>query len=432
MIVTDENTDSNFSSECDPMSMLLDAKLENIAAFDATEAKRLQRAYEAENEIHQDFRVALVIQSEEDYTALNSEAIIENDFRLATKAQEDEAREIKLQEEKDLLLASQAQEEEERQVNALKEQVSKDTEIASRLHDEFMSSVLAIVARGDTAALKGLIEKGLDCSLVSSVAPRHSPLQVSVKSNQTDACKLLLASGAATDYVDASGETALHYAAEGNKISCMKLLIEGKAKIDVKNRMGQTALTLAAKGGYSEAVDLLLQAGAYIYHKDVNNKMPLHYIPFLSRSLKSKLEGMMGWGLLEAARKGRGDRVIMLIDRGASVFLSDEHNRTALHYAAAGGHTLVVDFLLQRNADPNALDLERQSPLHKAAASNAVHAYLTLLRYGARPAADSKGRCPSQLCCHPASHGQITAAEAAATSGKAQEASRASPAGPDA
>jgi ankyrin repeat protein len=412
MTVVDESSDADISSVCDPMSMLLDAKLENIAAFDATEAKRLQRAFEAEHELHKDFRMALAFQSEEDQTVLKSEALIENDFQLAAKAQEEEAQAIKLQEQKDLELASQAQEEEEREMNKMKNQVSQDTEIAKKLHDEFVSGVLTLVSKGDCVALKGLIDNGLDCSIVSSIAPRYSPLQMAVKSNQLDACKLLLASRAAVDYIDSAGDTALHIAAEGNKVAFIKVLLDGKATVDVKNKIGQTALTLTAKGGYSEAVDILLQAGAYIYHKDVHNKMPLQYVPFLSRSLKAKLEGMMGWALLEAARKGRGDKVMMLVDRGASVFLSDEHNRTALHHAAAGGHTLVVDFLLQRNADPNALDIERQSPLHKAAAGNAVHAFVTLQRYGARPTADSKGRCPSQLCCNPASYAQITAAEA--------------------
>jgi ankyrin repeat protein len=415
LMTTDENADANFcSSECDPMSLLLDAKLENIAAFDASEAKRLQRTYEVEHEAHEDLRIALLIQSEEDSTALNSEALIERDFQLASEAQEAEARAIKLQEEKDLLLASQAQAEEEKEFSAFKEQLTKDTEIARQLHEELVTRVSCIVTKGDVLGLKGLVEGGLDCSITSSVGLQHSPLQLSVKSHQFEACKILLENRAAVDWVDASGDTALHNAAESNKLAFIKLLLEAKAKVDVKNKLGQTALTLAAKGGYGEAVELLLQGGAYIYHKDGANKMPLQYVPFLSRSLKSKLEGMMGWGLLEAARKGRGDSVMSLMDRGASVFLSDEHNRTALHYAAGGGHSLVVEFLLQRSADPSVLDRERQTPLHKAAAANAVHVYVTLLRHGARPTLDAKGRLPLHLCCNPTIHSQMTLAEAAA------------------
>ena len=413
MFIVDEDMGINVcSSDCDPMSMLLNAKLETIAAFDANEAKKLQRAYESENEIHQDLKIALLIQCEEDSTKIKSEVSTELDFLLAKKAQEEEELAVKLLEEKDRLFANQAQEEEENEFKSLKEQVLKDTEIAHRLHEEFVSSVLAIVSRGDMAALKDLIEKGLDCSVTSNNAPRLSPLQLSVKCQHLDICKLLLANGALVDWVNSEGDTALHIAAEGNKSSFIKLLLDAKASVDFKNKLGQSALTLAAKGGYSDATDVLLQGGAYIYHKDVYNKMPLQYVPFLSRSLKSKLEGMMGWGLLEAARKGRGDTVMLLMDRGASVFLSDEHNRTALHHAATGGHTLVVEFLLQRNADPNALDTEQQTPLHKAATGNAVHAYVTLLRHGARPAPDAKGRMPLQLCCHPASHGKMAAAQA--------------------
>jgi ankyrin repeat protein len=414
MLVTDENVQPiSENVVCDPMSLLFEAKMENIVAFDAGEARRLQKQFTAEEAIQDDLRIALTIQSEEDASALNKDSLLEQDLLLAKKSLEEDAKAIKAQEEEDLRLANETQKQEEKLLDAVKEQLSKDADIAKQFHEDFVRNVHAVISRGDAKALNELIENGLDCSIRSSVGLQHTPLQLAVKFQHLEICKILLAKGADPDCTDLSGNTALHLATQKNKTVLMKLLLDNKAKVDVKNKLGQTALIFAAKGGYTEAVDLLLQRGAYIYHKDASNKMPLHFVPFLSRSLKSKLENMMGWSLLENARKGRGDTVMNLLDRGASVFLSDEHNRSALHYAAAGGHNLLVEHLMQRNADPNAVDIDRQSPLHKAAAANAAGVYHTLLRHGARPAADARGRMPADLCFSATHHDSLLQAEAA-------------------
>jgi ankyrin repeat protein len=56
---------------------------------------------------------------------------------------------------------------------------------------------------------------------------------------------------------------------------------------------------------------------------------------------------------------------------------------TPLHIAAYNGHAPAVALLLERGADPNALDNDHWSPLHYAATSNSVDIVIRLIESGA-------------------------------------------------
>ena len=410
-MLVDENTHSNlmFSPPRDPMAMLLDAKLDTIASMDAAHARTLERKCEQEKQEEENLRAALSLQSEEDSAILNSELLAEEDFRIANQTLQEEIRTMKQQEEEDLRVASAAQEEEEKAALALKDQLSQDEQIARELHEQLVKDFHGLIIAGDVRSLEKMMDQGVDSSIASINGARHSPLQVAIKSNQLESFKALLAHNSAVDAHDASGNTALHTAAaDTGKMIFLKLLLESDIKVDLRNNQNQTPFILAAKAGHSQAVELLLEKGAYIYHKDKNNKTAMQYVPFLSRSLKSKLESMMGWSLLECAKKGKGDQVMTLVERGASVFLSDECYRTALHHAAGAGHNIVVEYLLNHKADPDALDSEEQNPLHKAAAANSPAVFSTLLKFGANPTKlDAKGRTAAQMCTNTAKAQQI-------------------------
>jgi ankyrin repeat protein len=59
-----------------------------------------------------------------------------------------------------------------------------------------------------------------------------------------------------------------------------------------------------------------------------------------------------------------------------------------------GGHNMVVDYLLQHNANPNARDIKGETPLHKAAQYGSGSVWTTLLKHGADPdIKDLKGVC---------------------------------------
>jgi hypothetical protein len=63
--------------------------------------------------------------------------------------------------------------------------------------------------------------------------------------------------------------------------------------------------------------------------------------------------------LIDAAKRGAVEDVQAAIRSHAEfVHKKDELGATALHYAAYGGHSLVVEFLVQQGADINAIDAQ--------------------------------------------------------------------------
>ena len=62
-----------------------------------------------------------------------------------------------------------------------------------------------------------------------------------------------------------------------------------------------------------------------------------------------------------------------------------DNQQTALHYAAWGGNTNVIAWLLEQKADINALDAEGQSPLDVAWMPRSESAKALLLASGAKP-----------------------------------------------
>jgi hypothetical protein len=60
--------------------------------------------------------------------------------------------------------------------------------------------------------------------------------------------------------------------------------------------------------------------------------------------------------------------------------------QTAVHFAAAGGYGLVVEFLVQSHGlDINARDKDLQSPLHLAVRHAALDAVRVMVKLGANP-----------------------------------------------
>ncbi|XP_049797013.1 CARD- and ANK-domain containing inflammasome adapter protein-like [Schistocerca nitens] len=154
--------------------------------------------------------------------------------------------------------------------------------------------------------------------------------------------------------------------------------------------------------------------------------------PAEPRSLSQQERGRR---LIEAARQGAAEQLRELLAAGADVGAREEgwgDGRTALHWAAAGGHVAaasclvgagaevdsrssreqstplhwaadnghagVVRLLVGASADPNARDGQGQTPLHRAAEEGHAEAAAELLLAGAdRGARDEHGSTPLDL-----------------------------------
>lgn len=184
----------------------------------------------------------------------------------------------------------------------------------SGVYDE----ILDAAERGDSAAVVGLLQRGMDVNTV-----------------------------------DREGNTLLMISARTENMELMKFLLANGAAINRRNRFGDTALLLAAIKGSVAGVDLLHKSGAQL---EPGGWSALHYSVF------SESSELLGWlvkqgakldarapngqtALMLAAKQGKLAQVRQLVDADADMDLEDFEGKTALALARNAGHEEVVGFL---------------------------------------------------------------------------------------
>lgn len=117
----------------------------------------------------------------------------------------------------------------------------------------------------------------------------------------------------------------------------------------------------AAKSGNVEVLEQLLEQGV---------------------TVRSELEGTTA--LYTAAREGHADAVMLLLEHGASVNVTESRfGNPPINAAAERGHTSVVRSLLQEGADVNARNLKDFTPLFLAARKGHTDVVRLLVKAGA-------------------------------------------------
>ena len=156
------------------------------------------------------------------------------------------------------------------------------------------------------------------------------------------AVQILDADPGVVDKADASGATALHYAAERGNAALTAELCERGADVDAADHRGRTALEHALHAGpwkaepANDVVALLRRHGATVDY----------------------------WTL---AALGDAAELVAMLEEGRMGV--DDHNadgRTALYHAAHNNHLAAVTALLDAGADPNSACADGQTALYTA------------------------------------------------------------------
>src|ERR1700689_1338609 len=158
-----------------------------------------------------------------------------------------------------------------------------------------------------------------------------------------------------------SGEQLLGEIRKGD-IARVRALLEHGADVNARDSKGATALMHATIDGDLECVNLLLEKGA---DPNASNDLGIN-------------------ALMWAA--GDFDKVRTLVAHGANVNASSNYGFTALSVAAASpGNLPTVLFLLDKGADPKAVDKDGVGALFLACARGDSKIVEELLRRGANP-----------------------------------------------
>ena len=174
--------------------------------------------------------------------------------------------------------------------------------------------------------------------------------------------------------------TPLHWAVMGNHFEVVTELVGRGADVVVRNKKGRSPLHLAASSGHMEIaacllshgadVDMEIDIGTHAGYRAVDLAMIESHLDVVNLLLdqKAEVDAMMGpsgrRATHRAAQRGFVDILQRLVQKRADVNARDKNKQTPLFYAVGGGHYAAAEFLLQHGADPNAQDDRGNTPLH--------------------------------------------------------------------
>lgn len=152
-------------------------------------------------------------------------------------------------------------------------------------------------------------------------------------------------------------------ALEGNDLSRIAALLDAGMPVDTPLDNGWTPLMVATFNASEETAILLIKRGASVFVTDADGYTPLHW----------------------AALNGFEKVVSLLLMRRANVDAPTRYGITPLMQAAGKGHAHVVRHLITHGARVNHQDHEGWSALHKSVSNGHLEVSLLLLSKGGNP-----------------------------------------------
>lgn len=265
----------------------------------------------------------------------------------------------------------------------------------------------------DKDALRALLQKGANVN--AAEADGTSALHWASYRDDVESADLLIRAGAKVNAANDLGATPLWTASQNGSEKMVRRLLEAGANPNAALLAGETPLMVASRSGNPAVVEQLIAKGANVNahgarnqtalmwavsqkHPDVVKVLLTHRADIHARSETwSQVMAVPPHGYLEynrsipaggetalmfAARVGDLASAKLLVAAGANVNDADAWGVSATSLAAHSGYGEVVEFLLEKGADPNAAK-PGFSALHEAIMRRDEKMVSALLAHGA-------------------------------------------------
>jgi ankyrin repeat protein len=247
--------------------------------------------------------------------------------------------------------------------------------------------------RDDLESVKLLIRAGAKVNAANDLGA--TPLWTASQNGSEAMVRRLLEAGANPNAALMAGETPVMVAARGGYAAVVEQLIAKGADVNAHGARRQTALMWAVSQQHPDAVKVLLAHGADVHARSevwsqVMAVEPHGYLPY-NREIPAGGET----ALMFAARVGDLASAKLLVAGGANVNDADAWGISATSLAAHSGYRDVVEFLLDKGADPNAA-APGFAALHEAIMRRDEKMVSVLLDHGADANAPLKTWTPTR------------------------------------
>ncbi len=243
-----------------------------------------------------------------------------------------------------------------------------------------------IIAYGTADACEQSIKRGSSLELRDGW--NRTPFLLSVLAGDLNKCQLLHNHGANIADTGHCGATPLMYAVRKNNAVICEWLIKIGADIHQTDEFGRTVLLEASEYGAAECVHILLEAGADLHAETntqtaaIENAANIETVKILKGAgADINRIGGDGYNLLKKATD-RADYTFVrqILELGADPNTTSTGD-IPLHFATRYDEIEIMRVLLQYGSNPNALDVDNETPLHRL---KSVEAAKILTSAGAR------------------------------------------------
>ena len=220
-----------------------------------------------------------------------------------------------------------------------------------------------------------LLAEGADVSAKSQVH-LATPLHYAAEKGHKEIAELLIAKGADVNAKNNDGQTPVDVAFQRNRKEIVDLLVEKRAAV---------SLHTAAQHGLLEKLQELITEGADVNakNKDGQTALDIAMKEYNEEIVKLLIGKGTNVSLNAAAFIGDINRVKAFVEGNGSVDEADASGQTPLHYAAAGNHMDIAEFLISEGAKIDAVAGKWKTPLGVAARTGSIDVAKYLIVHGA-------------------------------------------------